>query len=697
MLSKTAIPLYRNLIYLFKTNKTIMKKIMKMCLMVAMLTIGTQAFADTRVIYERGTETPWNANDVAVWGATGLDETYGLHQSGGNYSNSATLNIAHAKNSIINIEAYWIGMSGIGEYNPTNYSYFNYAGVYVAENDKSQNSAYSYDAMSTFTEFKKGPTNSANRNYDMSTKCWYVIKMQINTATNKLESLTLESSDKLGTKLIEVVDKPLTNPDYTKVIFGYVGTGKKGVTPEEYLKSIKITETTQDVETADYTINYKFGSDIIKTVNGKIEVGNIVNAESPITIEDQKYYATTPTSLTVTDNAEDNILNVELREAYVYNYSVVSSTGNMLASGTQDENESVTVAVPRYINVAGTLYETPTKGFNDYYHRTYTITENNQQETVTYNATSYKNIAFYAEAEELTGASTGNGKPTRTSMGLTGYGVDLPVTNLPAGTYKIYLHGSTDDGVNDTRAVAFKKVKGTEAIAIAEFSLAGKASWQDYESTEFTLSEAADITFTSEGSKKSGVDYFFIQQTGTLCNVSSAQYATFSSPYALDLDNLTEGYTAYVATSFNGETVTITPAAGVVPANTGLIIKGAEGICNIPLSANAGTAPETNYLVAVTADNTEVSGDGEYVLGVDNNEVKFLQCNVNSATLNAGKSYLSIPANYAKALRFAFSDATDISNVTAKKVNAVTKHLVNGQIVIEKAGKAYTTAGTQMK
>ena len=689
MLSKTAIPLYRNLKYLFKTNKTIMKKIMKMCLMVAMLTIGTQAFADTQVIYERGTETkPWTADDVTVWHATGLDETYGLHQSGTRYSNSATLEIKPAENSIINIEAYWIGISRTGANTPTNYSYFNYAGVYVTENDKNPCSAYSLDATN-FTNFTS-PTGNANRDYDISKKCWYVIKMQINTATNTLESLTVESSDNLGSKLVNISNQPLTNPDYSKVMIGYIGTDKK-VTAEEYLKSIKITETTQDVETADYTINYKFGGDIIKTVNGNIAVGNIVNAESPITIEDQKYYATTPTSLTVTDNAANNILNVELRKPYVYNYSVVSSTGKVLASGTQDENESVTVAVPRYINVAGTLYETPQK--SDYYHRTYTITEDNQQETVTYDATSYKNIVFYAEAEELTGASTGNGKPTRTSMGLTGYGENLPVTNLPAGTYKIYLHGSTDDGVDDTRAVAFKK--GTEAIA--EFSLAGKASSQDYTSTEFTLSEAADITFTSEGSKKSGVDYFFIQQTGTLCNVSSAQYATFSSPYALDLDNLTEGYTAYVATSFNGETVTITPAAGVVPANTGLIIKGAEGICNIPLSENAGTAPETNYLVAVTADNTEVSGDGEYVLGVDNNEVKFLQCNVNSATLNAGKSYLSIPANYAKALRFAFSDATVISNVTAKNVNAVTKHLVNGQIVIEKAGKAYTTAGTQMK
>ena len=667
-----------------------------MCLMVAMLTIGTQAFADTQVIYERGTETkPWTADDVTAWGASDLNETYGLHLSGWRYSKSATLNIGSAENSIINIEAYWIGMSGFGDWYPKNYSYFKYAGVNVIENDRLDkngkgSSAYSLDGTN-FTPFTS-PTNCANNEYDMSTKCWYVIKMQINTATNTLESLTVESSDKLGTKLVDISEQPLTSPDYTKVIFGYVGTDKN-VTAEEYLKSIKITKTTQDVETADYTINYKFDGNIIKTVNGNIAVGNIVNADSPITIEDQKYYATTPTSLTVTDNAANNILNVELRKPYVYNYSVVSSTGKMLASGTQDENESVTVAVPRYINVAGTLYETPTKGFNDYYHRTYTITENNQQETVTYNATSYKNIAFYAEAEELEGASTGNGKPTRTSMGLTGYGVDLPVTNLPAGTYKIYLHGSTDDGVDDTRAVAFKK--GTEAIA--EFSLAGKASSQDYTSPEFTLSEAADITFTSEGSKKSGVDYFFIQQTGTLCNVSSAQYATFSSPYALDLDNLTEGYTAYVATSFNGETVTITPATGVVPANTGLIIKGAEGICNIPLSANAGTAPETNYLVAVTADNTEVSGDGEYVLGVDNNEVKFLQCNVNSATLNAGKSYLSIPANYAKALRFAFSDATVISNVTAKNVNAVTKHLVNGQIVIEKAGKAYTTAGTQMK
>ena len=55
-------------------------------------------------------------------------------------------------------------------------------------------------------------------------------------------------------------------------------------------KSIKITEEEQSVSTADYTVNYRFDGTTINSVTGINNVGTTIYAESPITIDGQKFY-----------------------------------------------------------------------------------------------------------------------------------------------------------------------------------------------------------------------------------------------------------------------------------------------------------------------------------------------------------------------------------------------------------------------
>jgi len=183
--------------------------------------------------------------------------------------------------------------------------------------------------------------------------------------------------------------------------------------------------------------------------------------------------------------------------------------------------------------------------------------------------------------------------------------------------------------------------------------------------------------------------------------VSSVGYATFSSTYALDLDHISGG-TAYVVTSAANGYIHLEEASGVVPANTGLILKAENGgTVTIPVSASAGTAPTTNYLVAVTADNTTVTA-GNYVLAAEDDVAGFYLIGKTTATLNAGKAYLSsdIPVSGGAKARLLFADdataiktiAVDaaesgaIYNVAGQRVNAAYKGIVikNGKKYLNK-------------
>ncbi|GEM_PF-4946776 len=126
-------------------------------------------------------------------------------------------------------------------------------------------------------------------------------------------------------------------------------------------------------------------------------------------------------------------------------------------------------------------------------------------------------------------------------------------------------------------------------------------------------------------------------------NVSEAGWATFSSPYALDLEKISGGNAYIVADKEHNDYITLTEQTTAVPANTGLVIKcTGGGTVTIPV-AESGTPPTTNYLVAsnggsVTAENYVFA----YVTS-DYSDPGFYRLTT-LTTVPVGKAYLSADA-----------------------------------------------------
>ncbi len=150
-------------------------------------------------------------------------------------------------------------------------------------------------------------------------------------------------------------------------------------------------------------------------------------------------------------------------------------------------------------------------------------------------------------------------------------------------------------------------------------------------------------------------------------------YATFSCDRALDFS--TAGVTAYVASAPTSSSVSMVPVSGVVPANTGLFIKGtaSETPYEIPVvtTSSASNWNQTNYLHPTpTSGGSEAAVDaGNYVLARQGSEVGFYQLGA-STMIGEGKAYLSTSVSGAR-LSIAFDEKTSISSIKSDKAENV--------------------------
>lgn len=351
-------------------------------------------------------------------------------------------------------------------------------------------------------------------------------------------------------------------------------------------------------------------------------------------------------------------------EKQVCNYTVKISTGVTLydiqiASGSVLEGESVTVSVPRYINVDGTLYETAKNG-TDWYHHTYTITSDNQVETVNYTATSIKNIECYVEAEDLVGAITGNGNSTRTSKGLTAYGTNLSVCNLKAGIYKIYVHAA--NGNSSDRNASFKAGESS----LYDFVIANKNNNQDIVSGEIVVAEDADITLTSEGSSASGVDFFYIQKLAPAAisrTTATDKYGTICAPFAAKV----EGANVYSASINDDKTaVVLTEETEMVAGKPYIYQATADAQTFSYVSGDIVSEPDANGPLTGALVPTQVPV-GSYVMQTQNGvQAFYVVVEGKQPTISPYKAYLTVPATEAKMISFGEdSDATAIKALDA--------------------------------
>ncbi len=167
-------------------------------------------------------------------------------------------------------------------------------------------------------------------------------------------------------------------------------------------------------------------------------------------------------------------------------------------------------------------------------------------------------------------------------------------------------------------------------------------------------------------SPNKGVNLYYIKiapayQTIT---VPSEGYVAVSAPYALNFIKM-RGLTPMAVTNFDGvEATAVELTTNVIPANTGIIVKGKPGTYKVPYTVTNNTI-DNNVLKA--AAKASVKTDGTlYGLSFQKNKVGFKKVNMGSA-IQAGMAYLALPEG-------AETKAKDFAQLEGNK---------NGVVVIE--------------
>lgn len=430
-----------------------------------------------------------------------------------------------------------------------------------------------------------------------------------------------------------------------------------------YMDNVMLYSQVSEIEKYPYTINYILGDATIKNVQANAPKGTVITAEKSFyDSNDVKYYIDEdplPT-MTISENG-DNVLNVNVREAETWNYTVMSSVGNYkVTAGTAIEGENVSVAFPRLINVDGTLYTSNTAGNKECLY-TFNMDAADKVATINFTATDITGVVFFSEAENIEGLTADNGGQagSRNSMKQGAFAAeDTEIVTLQAGKYKISGARSGNSGVTFAFVV--------NGATVSQATTSG--SWGTFDGAEFNLVEEATIVLKAAGqggNNSRTLDYIYIQKTGEATTtqsvtVGSNGIATYTPSVALDFTNATniKAYTATVSET----TVTLTETK-TVAAGEGVIIKsvnGGEENETIAV-ANPATATEGNALVGTLVDiDPLATTDGtynNYILNVVEGKVGFYQAN--NKKVAAGKAYLQVPAETvtgAKTLTIVWND-----------------------------------------
>ena len=622
-----------------------MKKLyLNLMLLVCMMSMGINAWGQDEYtsVYSRASVSEWTEADITDWGGNSnlvVNQTYGLgfNTTKPSAAYTATKTFSIEENSKIKYEIVWRTGNSTGRSS-------NFEFIQIGGNIRiSYTSDYYYYLNTNGTSFIEA--ENANRiQYNKNTADNSII-IVFNTATKQVESFTFNNID-LSSKVTGTLDG-----NFNTVTFGLQrGGSTSNWEYPNYLTSIAVSECQQTVSISSYTINYLLNDDVIFTSSNTMAIGAMVSAEQSLTVDGVKYIVEADEAPSMTIVEGSNVLNVPVRLPYTATLNVTTTVNGESSTNTTNLTESDyhdvswSYAYPLYVMGSDGLYykadNTTEFGeggtFTDGEVINKTVTYTNADADVVYFREATSNVGTnYAYSNGESGNVAAQNERDR----------GISVGTLPAGSYEFVVNITAANrrslvirqGQNDPLAsVGTSDEDKTTGIKTAQFEL-----------TEETSN--LFINGANSGDKKTNqsedFDYVLIRKVASTVpvTISAAGYATFASDKALDLSNLPEGLTAYVATSLSSDAVTINPITTTVAPGTGLIFKGAQGKYIIPV-ASEGTEVTDNMLVGVVGEAVTLPQDGTcYVLALNaESKAVFQQVTTKAvASVPAGKAYLN--------------------------------------------------------
>ena len=196
-------------------------------------------------------------------------------------------------------------------------------------------------------------------------------------------------------------------------------------------------------------------------------------------------------------------------------------------------------------------------------------------------------------------------------------------------------------------------------------------------------------------------------------NVTAAGYATLYLGYAAEIP---AGVEVYTANAVEDDRLKMQPVEGVIPANTGVIVKAAAGTYTFNNADDAVAAIEGNLFKGSLKDETVkvASGKAAYVLSMVDGEVGMYRAELTGHSFlnNANKAYLLLDSNnlgvydeewdtsaggqLSNGYRFDFGGITGIENVKGESGEVKTIYDLSGRAVENPSKGLYIINGKKV-
>ena len=275
------------------------------------------------------------------------------------------------------------------------------------------------------------------------------------------------------------------------------------------------TGDTPDASTTTYTVRFldEAGNAIKDDVIVSAPVGSEATASPAQTadflLDDDKWiYTGGNTTITLVEDATQNVITLNFRKAAIYSYSIVATdqAGNVLRTLHQEtgfELDNVIAPYPIFISNHGILYKKePT---DKSYYTTFTLDGDGMTVNHQYVMTGISSVVYCTEGEDIEGVTvinTGNSQ-ARSSNAASGYATeaDLPIVTLPAGQYTLHAVGYLPNSAEGTVAIT----NGTDVL----FTISGsRSNWTEGE-IMLTL-EAETTLYLEKGNANGALDFLYI-------------------------------------------------------------------------------------------------------------------------------------------------------------------------------------------
>lgn len=607
---------------------------------------ATSAWADATSIYERGTTNAWADTDLEDWSVSTTSEYLTYSINGGLYlentspkdnfksSYSTTKSISTTANSIVTMTAVAVFGSATGR--SSSYDYITFGGAELRVFGQGQTAQVYIDGTA------QGTTVSATRGGT------YTFNVVIDQAT---KNVTYSVAG--GATIVET--STTTSTAISNVVVGHSRGGSENYNSSIKLTNVNISEEAQVVTNVDYTIYYKLGDNVVKTVTATNVVGNNIIADAYVDGEGAyvgNHYLIIDDeapSMTLVSNATSNVLNVPVRAPYsatlIVTTKIAGIAGEPVETPFIETNEKACLwyySYPMYVQKDGVYYVADNI---ETFGETGSFTDGQKiEKTVNYTNPDYS-VVYFGEPNEGTGSN-----PTF-SNGATGFisggkpYATCPVIklDLPAGEYTVKSNVVGQAGRN----LVIGKFADTSVFP--EVIKAITSTGEVNETITLTETTPISISGKDQGSGKfnqsADIDYVLVKSSTEIVSatIGSKGFATFASGKAVDLEGT--GLKAYTGKLNDEKTaVKFTEITGTsIPANTGVLLEGdANKTYFLKVATSASSLSDNDFIAgtgAAPSDNTKTY----FAMVKDSDPLAFGKIAA-GVVVPANKAYLAVAA-----------------------------------------------------